>query len=397
MADRGHVQRVLAVSAALVHHGADVHVCTHTSFRADVERIGATFVDLFGDLTVDDVDRESWPRPVRYAAFAAEAAERLSHRIRPLRPSVIVYDTFAVIATVVARILGVPRVNVCAGHNVAPAPFLAILRAHPRVRVSDDCRNAVARLNERVGLQLSPFSYVDNLSPDLNVYCEPPTFLDGPDREPFQPVSFFGSLHPSDFANTDPAEPSPFGTDAQRHHNVFVSFGTVIWDVRRVEVLAALQVLVEAFSARDNVRVILSLGGAALEPAERAALRRDRVEIDTYVDQRLVLRHAGVFVTHHGLNSTHESIACLVPMLSYPFAWDQPDLASTCQRLGVAVPLTTVPAGPMSVADVHRAMDRVDAERDAMQNALAAVRQQEIDVVLSRPEVVRQILSLGAR
>ena len=42
-------------------------------------------------------------------------------------------------------------------------------------------------------------------------------------------------------------------------------------------------------------------------------------------------READLFVTHHGLNSTHEAIFNRVPMLSYPFFWDQPGLAAECR------------------------------------------------------------------
>ena len=46
-----------------------------------------------------------------------------------------------------------------------------------------------------------------------------------------------------------------------------------------------------------------------------------------------------VFVTHHGLNSTHEAIYHRTPMLSYPFFGDQPYLANRCRDLGLSVPL----------------------------------------------------------
>ena len=56
------------------------------------------------------------------------------------------------------------------------------------------------------------------------------------------------------------------------------------------------------------------------------------------MDQWAVLGETDLFVTHHGLNSTHEAIFNRVPMLSYPFFWDQPGLAAKCQAFGIARP-----------------------------------------------------------
>ena len=99
------------------------------------------------------------------------------------------------IGRVVATKLGVPRVNVCAGHNVVPARFLEMLKNDPRVRLSPACGRAADVLRESYGVtDASPFSYVASLSPDLNLYCEPPEFLAAHDREVFEPLEFFGSL-----------------------------------------------------------------------------------------------------------------------------------------------------------------------------------------------------------
>ncbi len=63
-----------------------------------------------------------------------------------------------------------------------------------------------------------------------------------------------------------------------------------------------------------------------------------------------------MFVTHHGLKSTHEAIWQRVPMISYPFFGDQPALAALCQRLGLAVPLVPDVMGAVRSADVRHAV-----------------------------------------
>ena len=101
------------------------------------------------------------------------------------------------IGHVVGRLLGIPYVNVCAGHNMDPARFVPVLREDPRARDLAELPACVEVLRERHGVDdASPFSYVSGLSPFLNVYCEPPQYLTETERQVFEPVAFFGSLPP---------------------------------------------------------------------------------------------------------------------------------------------------------------------------------------------------------
>jgi hypothetical protein len=83
-------------------------------------------------------------------------------------------------------------------------------------------------------------------------------------------------------------------------------------------------------------------------------------------------------------------------MLSYPFFWDQPGLAAKCAALGIAIPLTTEPRGPISARDVDRALDEVGARGDAMRLRLEEARRWEERVVAGRAAVTRQVLALAA-
>jgi hypothetical protein len=101
-------------------------------------------------------------------------------------------------------------------------------------------------------------------------------------------------------------------------------------------------------------------------------------------------------ITHHGLNSTHEAIFHRVPMISYPFFWDQPALAARCQAFGLAVPLVAGQREPFGEIDVHAALDRLSAGEGAMQSALARAREWELAVMANRPAVLRQLVDLMA-
>jgi UDP:flavonoid glycosyltransferase YjiC (YdhE family) len=392
MPQRGHFSRLRPLISGLARAGVATYVFTDHIFREHVEQAGGRFVDLFAGRPIEEADATSVPMPCRYVSFAGHYADGVVREVAALRPAIVVHDTFALIATVVANQLALPRVNVCAGHNYLPAPNTQALRL-PRVSISDACWRAVRVLRERHGLSdVTPFSYVSALSPDLNVYCEPPGFLRPEEREPFEPIAFFGSLSVED-TGSETASASLYAADAAGKLRLYASFGTVVWRYYGAEALKVLGVVSEAFSTMDDAVALVSLGGGGpTEHIERLARRNVRVE--SYVDQWNALRAASVYLTHQGLNSTHEAIFQGTPMISYPFFADQPSLAKRCQELGLAVPLVDVLRGPVTPGDVHSALARVVAEREAIQARLAEARAWELETIRGRALVIERIVDL---
>jgi UDP:flavonoid glycosyltransferase YjiC (YdhE family) len=391
----GHFQRLWSLIAGLVALDVPVHVFTHASCRTLVEQAGGRFVDLFAGHSLESADATSLPIPARSVSFAGRYAEEIRQEVAALDPGLIVHDTFAVIGRVVAGLLRIPRVNVCAGHNAAPARLLEELASDPRVRISEGCHAAVELLRTRYGIaDASPFSYVSGLSPDLNVYCEPPEFLSDEERSVFEPVAFYGSL-PGPAYPRPPAGPAPLEPRAEGRLNVYVSFGTVIWGYYASDALRLLNSLSETLGRHREVRALISLGGAAVAPAEHAALRRERVAVLDYVDQWRVLQAADLYVTHHGLNSTHEAIFHGVPMLSCPFFWDQPGLARRSQELGVALPLLDAPRGALTPETIDSALGVFRERRAALAESVSRARSWEAAVMARRPAVLERILALS--
>ena len=385
MAEPGHVHRLLPLARGLAARGTEVHAFTDAAFRKPVEGAGAVFHDLFAGRPLAAADVACLPVPSRLVSFAGRFGDAVAADAAALRPSLVVHDTFAVVGRVVAGRLGVPRVNVCAGHDVRPDRFLEALAQDPRVRVAPECHEAVEVLRTRHGLaDASPFSYVDGLSRDLNVYCEPPQFLDDEARRAFEPVAFFGSL-PADpgAPRNGRARPGPL--------RVYASFGTVVWRYYAPEARAALAALADAFASVHGLSSVLALGRA---PVDAAALARPNVAVEPYVDQWSVLAGTDVFVTHHGLNSTHEAIWHGVPMLSYPFFWDQPALAAKCRDFGLAVPLADAPRGPLAPDGVRAALEDLCGRWASLEEALSRARSWERAVVGGRGAVIDRILAL---
>lgn len=393
----GHLRRLLPLIAGVVARGWTAHVFTHRRFESQVRAAGGQLVDLFGRYPQDAADAESFPLALRSVAYAGHYAAAVQRDLEALRPALVIYDTFAMVGRVVAARMGLPYVNVCAGHNVEPVRFQRILAADPRVFVSDQCLRAVETLRTQLGVaDASPFSYVSGLSPHLNVYGEPPEFLTASERQVFEPVGFFGSLPSAEEIARRARHPQSlvFGGGSSVF-KLYVSFGTVVWRSYAAEALAALEAIAAAASRRSGIEVIMSLGGTTVSEERVRKLQTGSVTVKAFVPQWAVLAEADAFITHHGLNSTHEAIFGRVPMLSYPFFWDQPALATKCQAFGVAMPLAAVPRAAITADTVHSALDRLVGGMAGLRAGLEVVRGYELGVMAGREAVLDRMLALA--
>ena len=369
--------------AGLSKMGHAVYVFTDAVFHAEIEQARARFVDL-GRYPIDAADSTSYPIPCRYVSFAATYAEQLLDDLDRLAPSVIVYDSYAVVGSVLGRLSGIPYVCLCAG-NQQPA-VVSELPAEGRPRViSPECHAAVAKLRALGIEEATPFLYLAGKSPYLNLYCETPAFLDPEERATYEPVTFVGSVLPAPVPGVVPQ----FG--AQR---VYLSFGTVVWRYSSAQAFAAMETLASVFEHLE-VEVIFSLGGTAIGSEALSRLVRPNVRVENYVDQWRVLSQTDVFVTHHGLNSTHEAIYHGVPMISYPFFADQPKRAARCQALGLAVPLVATLRGSVRSEDTHAALEWVASGGADLRNRFAEAQALEEEVIATRDAAFAKIVALG--
>jgi UDP:flavonoid glycosyltransferase YjiC (YdhE family) len=396
MPEVSHLRRLLAVVAGLANRGVAALVYTDARFREPVERVGGRFVDLFARYPVEAADATSRPVPCRYVSFAGHYAEALMEEVARLGPSLIVYDTFAVIGFVLGRGLGIPYVNVCAGHDMSPAHAIARLEHDSRLALSDAGRRAIDRLRDRWGvLDASPHSYMTSVSSFLNLYCEPEVFLSPEARQALEPIAFFGSLPPAEMRLDGDGGAWGAGVPDHAALRVYASCGSVAWRYYADEALGALAELAEAVASTKHARALISLGGHALPGHLRTRLRQPGVDVADYVDQWRVLQGASLFVTHHGLNSTHEAIYHGVPMLSYPFFGDQPRLAARCRDLGLAIPVVDAPRAPVAAEDFRQALEQAAAAAPRIARALARAREWEQKVLEGREGVMDQILALA--
>jgi MGT family glycosyltransferase len=128
---------------------------------------------------------------------------------------------------------------------------------------------------------------------------------------------------------------------------IYVSLGTTYHRVPEFY-----KACLQAF-AEMPIQVILSTGPGGtkdLGPAPGNFLIRESVP------QIPVLRRAGVFVTHGGMNSANEALYCGVPMVVIPQAGDQHLVALRIAELGAGL---KIPPGEVSVEILRETVTRV--------------------------------------
>jgi UDP:flavonoid glycosyltransferase YjiC (YdhE family) len=342
---------------------------------------------LYAGRPLDAADATSIPIPSRFVTFAAVFGESLTREIASLKPSLIVHGTFAVAAMVVARNLGLPRVAICSGHNQSPRNAIPPLSHDPRVAVSTACREAVDVLRNRYGItNASPFSYFDSLSETLNIVPEPKDFLLPEEAADFAPCEFFGCVDPNRFRGLQPSETA----NKAGEKRIYVSFGTHSHRYYAEVIERAFAKIIEAAAGMPERSFTLTLGGARIALPRRIPAN---VSIQDFVDQPGSLANADIYLTHHGSNSTHESVYLRKPMISYPLFADQPGMARRCQEFGFAIPLVSEPRSSFEPPDVVRAIRDIESHHETMLGALAKGRQWEESVINARPAVIAKILA----
>jgi MGT family glycosyltransferase len=397
MRQEGHFESLLPLVSGLARRGLAAYVFTHSDFRERVEVAGGTFVDLFASYPLEDADDESLPAPCRHVTFAGRYAEEISQDLEEIRPSLVIYDAHAVIGRVVGVSLGIPYVSVCPAHNVGPAEELPrLLETLPETSISAACERAVETLKARYGLDdASPFAFASWLSPHLNVYGEPPAYLTETQREALEPVAFNGCLPDVEEIESMRGADGPAYFDASETRlKVYVSFGTVVWRYFPSQALDGVRALSDSFATMEDVTATISVGGADLADEDLDAQRHPNVSVQRYVDQWRILAEADAFVTHNGLKSTHEAIFNRVPMISYPFFWDQPALAERCRSLDTAIPLTGSPLAPLRAEDPQAALVELSSREESLGRGLERAREWELELIADRGSVLDRIVAL---
>ncbi|MFJ3837463.1 nucleotide disphospho-sugar-binding domain-containing protein [Streptomyces sp. NPDC054904] len=396
----GHVNPLLAIVEALVRRPAvtEVRGFGPAPLADAFASVGAGYTVVPAvplpptPVGLGDLPFKSFVHPLSMSDAYQEA-------VASFRPNTVLYDVFGIHGMLTARVLGVPSVSLVTfpGYGALGEDFaVQHARPHPELTQANEEYRRRYR-TDLLGEGLLPVLFP---SRDLSVVTAARELSrdPGPDAprlaqalEPYlgacvhvgasvgsaryTPGAVLSGPVRNDARVRNDSSAFPFALlDAARRDGrsvVLFSLGTVLTDFRfhspvggaatgRAFLMAMLDRLTTALGGRDDVLVVTAVGSllAAGDEPEWPAnfLVRD------FVPQREVLeRYADAFITHHGMNSTTESILAGVPMVSLPGVGDQFANAATAVEGGAAVTLWDVrdPYRTVTAELLGEAVDRV--------------------------------------
>ncbi|MGY5486743.1 macrolide family glycosyltransferase [Paenibacillus sp. ALE2] len=332
----GHINPTIGVVQELISRGEEVVYFSIEAFRERIERTGAS-VRTFDDQKF-------------IKAFISGGRDYLLERINGLLltadiiiPSVleqikgehfdyIIHDSMFGCGRILAQILKLPAINSCTSFAQTKESFNHIMEQFsinvPKdivKPINDKFQNLTAMVKEKYGVEIHlPYEVFCNPAPLTIVYTT---------RE-FQP---YGEAFDQTYKFVGPSISSRLTQESfdftaiKEKKPIYISLGTVF--NRAIDFYKLCN---EAFGNTDHT-VVMSIGNRTQvsdlgEVPENFIVKND-------VPQTDILQHTKLFITHGGMNSTHEGLYYGVPLIIIPQSADQPIIAGQVANMGAGIKL----------------------------------------------------------
>ena len=274
------------------------------------------------------------------AAFADTICSTLPAALDRTPVDGLVIDQTDAAASLVAKALGIPFVNVANAlplniEEAVPPPVLSwpydpsekgIRRNRGGYRVARWIERPITRVIRRHAARLGrrDVRFADDAWSEIAQLTQCVRGLDFPRRQ--LPTSFH-YLGP--FREAEPALAIDLPDDGRPL--VFCSLGTL--QGSRANTFRAVAEAV----APTGAHLLIAHGGM-LSPSDIASLP-GRPIVHDFVPQRAVLRRSALAITHCGFNTVLDALAAGVPMVALPIAFEQPATAARLERVGAGIAL----------------------------------------------------------
>jgi MGT family glycosyltransferase len=277
--------------------------------------------------------------------------------IRDEGVNALVVDQIEPAGGTVAEHLGLPFVNVAAALpvnldvSVPPVTFPWSYRAGLWARLRNWMGNNASELSfsglvgtineQRRAWGLPPVNGFNGLNSALTQVAQLPAALELPGRR--LPPGFHHTGPWTDAEGRAPVD-FPWERIDPSRPLVYASMGTL-----QNRVLRTFRMIAEACIGLD-LQLVISLGGGQ-DPALLADLPGDPIVVG-YAPQLDLIRHSALTISHGGLNTVLESLACGVPMVVLPVTYDQPGVGARVEWAGVgrSIPVARLTLDRLRVA-----------------------------------------------
>jgi MGT family glycosyltransferase len=332
----GHVNPTIGVVQELISRGEEVVYFKIDAYRELIEKTGATVRTFDGEKFIK--------------AFISGGRNYLLERINGLLrtsdimiPSVleqiegehfdyIIHDSMFGCGRLLAQKLKLPAINSCTSFAQTKASFDGMLEHDsqnipPEIAktIIDDFQNLTTKIKEKYEVEIrSPYEVFCNPAPRTVVYTT---------RE-FQP---FGETFDQTYKFVGPSislrstQENFDLPEIEEKSLIYISLGTVF-----NQAIDFYQLCFKAFGNTDHT-VVMSIGEKT-QISDLGEIPKNFL-VKNYVPQTEVLKYAKLFITHGGMNSTHEGLYYGVPLIVIPQSADQPIIAEQVANIGAGITL----------------------------------------------------------
>ncbi|MGH0942820.1 macrolide family glycosyltransferase [Bacillus mycoides] len=332
----GHINPTLQVVEELISRGEEVVYFSIEDFRERIEKTGAT---------VRTIDDQKFIKAFLSGGrnYLPERINGLLHTADVIIPSVleqiegehfdyIIHDSMFGCGHLIAQILKLPAINSCTSFAQDEKSFTRMLEHLSKnipeesiEKIKNDFQNLTIGIKEKYGVEIkSPYEVFCNPAPLTIVYTT---------RE-FEP---FGDTFGETFKFVGPSISTPITkegfdvTSIEEKSPIYISLGTVF-----NEALDFYKLCMKAFENSKHT-LVMSIGNKT-EISDLGNIPKNFI-VKNYVPQTELLKYTKLFITHGGMNSTHEGIYNGVPLVVIPQSADQPVIARQVENLGAGVTL----------------------------------------------------------
>ena len=299
------------------------------------------------------------------AGFAKTACRHLPAAVERLGADALIIDQTDGAASLVAKALGLPYVNVANALPMNPEPGVpppvlpwaydpspsGIRRNVGGYRIADFVERPISHVIRRYakGFGLNGIRHAHEAWSELCQITQCVKSLDFPRQQLPSAFEYVGPLRESEpMLDFDLPTARPL---------VFCSLGSL--QGGRAETFRRI-----ARAAADlDLDLLIAHGGLLDEGFSRTLAGKPLVR--AFVPQRAVLARSAMAVTHCGFNTVMDSLSCGTPMVALPIAFEQPATGARLARAGVAAVLQRMP----TVGRIRRAMRQVLLDDSYRMNA----------------------------
>ncbi|MES5893860.1 macrolide family glycosyltransferase [Bacillus cereus group sp. RP43] len=360
----GHINPTIKVVEELISRGEDVVYFSIEAFRERIEKTGAT---------VRTIDDQKFIKAFLSGGrnYLPERINGLLHTADIIIPSVleqiegehfdyIIHDSMFGCGHLIAQILKLPSINSSTSFAQDEKSFTRMLEHLSKNiseesigKIKNDFQNLTIGIKEKYGVEIkSPYEVFYNPAPLTIVYTT---------RE-FQP---FGESFDESYKFVGPSISTQLRkenfdfTAIEGKSPIYISLGTVF-----NEAITFYKLCFKAFENTDYT-IVMSIGEKT-KISDLGEIPKNFI-LKNYVPQTEVLTYTKLFITHGGMNSTHEGLYNGVPLIVIPQSADQPVIANQVENLGAGV---TLQMQGLTESRLHESVDFVLGESSFKEAAL---------------------------